>query len=279
MKHSRFFLAIFLLICAAQSFACLAQRQPKYEIGLQLYSVRDACEKDFDGVIRAVAKMGYSGVEFAGYYGRSAKHLKDLLKETKLKSYGAHVPLNDLLGDQLAKTIEFHKELGNKFICVPWLPRERLNSKAKILETAQLFNDIAVELKKHGMLLGFHNHAMEFESVEGEVIWDTFFSNTSKDVLIQFDTGNSMSAGVQAAPYLAKHPGRLYSTHVKDFSKTNSNALLGDGEVDWKEVLKVYKSKIGPKVFIIEQEVYPFPSLECAEKNLRTFEKMLGIGK
>jgi hypothetical protein len=55
---------------------------------VQLYSVRTECEKDLPGTIKAVAKMGYKGVEFAGYYGRDAKTLKKLLDGVGLKCCG-----------------------------------------------------------------------------------------------------------------------------------------------------------------------------------------------
>ena len=38
----------------------------KFRIGLQLYSIRDAMEKDMDAALRAVKEMGYDCVEFAG---------------------------------------------------------------------------------------------------------------------------------------------------------------------------------------------------------------------
>ncbi|MHC4507312.1 MAG: ubiquinol-cytochrome c reductase iron-sulfur subunit N-terminal domain-containing protein, partial [Planctomycetota bacterium] len=49
----------------------------KIGLAVQLYSVRGECKKDFDGTVRAVAEMGYEGVEFAGYYkyGRNPKGL------------------------------------------------------------------------------------------------------------------------------------------------------------------------------------------------------------
>jgi hypothetical protein len=52
------------------------QRRPRaMRIGLQLYSVRDECAKDLPAVLKAVAQMGYAGVEFAGYHGKSAEEL------------------------------------------------------------------------------------------------------------------------------------------------------------------------------------------------------------
>src|SRR5438105_11085129 len=89
------------------------------QVGLQLYAVRDDCAKDLPGVLKAVAKMGYTGVEFAGYYGRSAQELRAMLDEDGLKCYGTHIGLETLLGDNLAKTVEFNKVLGNNMLIVP----------------------------------------------------------------------------------------------------------------------------------------------------------------
>src|SRR5438132_11523772 len=93
-------------------------------IGLQLYSVRADCARDLPGVLKAVAKMGYTGVEFAGYHGRSAEELRRMLDENKLKCYGTHLDLNALLGDKFEKTVAFCRVLGCKLLVVPWLPEE-----------------------------------------------------------------------------------------------------------------------------------------------------------
>jgi sugar phosphate isomerase/epimerase len=247
----------------------------KLLIGLQLYSVRDDCAKDFPGMIKAVAKMGFTGVEFAGYYGKSAKELKQMLDENGLKCYGTHIGLDTLMGDDLLKTVEFNQILGNKMLIVPWIPEERRNTKAKIIETAKLFSDISAKLKPYGMYIGYHNHMEEFKPVDGEMPFDTFFSNTDKGVAIQFDTGNAMEAGAQAAPFIKRYPGRVLSVHVKDHSATNPKALLGEGDVHWNEVLPLILGSAGTRYFIIEQESYPTTPLDAVEKCLRNFEKML----
>ena len=71
-----------------------AADKKKIPIGLQLYSVRNDCQKDLPAVIQAVAKMGYQGVEFAGYYGRKADELRKLLDDNGLKCCGTHTGLN-----------------------------------------------------------------------------------------------------------------------------------------------------------------------------------------
>jgi sugar phosphate isomerase/epimerase len=263
-----------LIVCLGLPLRAEA-RGRHYLIGLQLYTVRDDCAKDFPGTLKAVAQMGFSGVEFAGYYGRTAEQLKAMLDEDHLKCYGTHIGLDALMGDNFDKTVAFNKVLGNKLLVIPGFPQERTSSKEAWIGTAKLCSELAKKLAKYGMVLGYHNHEMEFKPLDGELPWNTFFDNADRQVAIQFDIGNAMEAGAQAAPYLTKFPGRVISVHVKDFSSTNPNALLGEGDEHWNEVIPILKAKNGPRWFIIEQETYPFPSLVCAEKCLRTFEKML----
>lgn len=271
MRLGQLFAVMAMFVMAIGS----AVAAPKYKVGLQLYTVRDECAKDFPAVIKAVGKMGFTGVEFAGYYGRTAQELRKMLDENHLECYGTHIALDTLLGDNFEKTVEFNKILGNKLLVVPSLPGNRTNTKEALLETCKVFNEISKRLKKYGMSIGYHNHAAEFRKIDGEYVWDIFFANTDKSVVIQFDTGNALSGGAKAADFLGKYPGRTQSVHFKDFSATNSQALLGEGDVDWKAVVPLMKGKAGVKWYIIEQESYPFPSLVCAEKCLRTFEQLM----
>src|SRR5207253_3043893 len=131
-----------------------------------------------------------------GYYGRSAQEIRQWLDEDGLKAYGSHTQLDALKGDQFDKTVEFNKVLGNKLIVVPWIPVEMRNSRAKLLETCQMFNELGQRLAKQGMILSYHNHMDEFKVVDGEMPWYTFFANTDpRYVKIEFDTGNAMEAG------------------------------------------------------------------------------------
>ena len=90
-------------------------------MSLQLYSIRGDCAKDFDGALAAVAKMGFDGVEFAGYhkYADKPKELKAKLDGLGLKAAATHIGTGTLRGDALQKTIEFHQEIGCKFLIVP----------------------------------------------------------------------------------------------------------------------------------------------------------------
>lgn len=243
-------------------------------IGVQLYSVRADCARDLPGTLEQVAKMGYEGVEFAGYHGYSAQELRRMLDDLGLKCCGTHIPLETLMGDALKETVEFNLTLGNPYLIVPGLREERRNSKAAWLETARLFNEIAEQVKPYGLRVGYHNHHIEFQPMEGELPWDIFFSNTSPEVIMQFDVGNAMHGGAQAAPFLRKYPGRAVTIHVKEYSATNDKALIGEGDVNWEEIFELCETIGGTEWYIVEQESYAYPPLECIARCLENLRRM-----
>lgn len=250
----------------------------KIPIALQLYSVREDCARDLPGTLKAVADMGYDGVEFAGYYGRSAEELRKMLGDLGLKVAGTHIGIETLLGGELDKTIEFNRTIGNKFLIVPGFPRERTKSKASWLETAHAMNDIAEKLRHRGMRTGYHNHSMEFQPLEGALPWDVFFGATVHDVVMQLDTGNAMHGGVSMdglLDILRKYKGRATTVHLKEYSKSNDKAIIGEGDTRWKELLSTCETVGEAQWYIIEQESYAFTPLECAKRCVENLRRML----
>ncbi|MHC4738771.1 MAG: sugar phosphate isomerase/epimerase family protein [Planctomycetota bacterium] len=252
----------------------IARRKSRVPIGLQLYSVRKECKRDLGGVIAAVAKMGYKGVEFAGYYKNSAKELRKMLVDNGIVCCGTHTGIDTLLGDKLAGTIEFNQTLGNKYLIVPGLPKKYTKSRQAWLDTAKLFNELADKVKPSGMLVGYHNHTIEFTAMEGELGWDTFYSNTKKEVIMQLDVGNAIHGGVDPLPYLYKYPERATTVHVKEFSKTNDKALIGEGDVCWKAFFALCEAVGGTEWYIVEYESDAYPPLESVERCLTNLRRL-----
>jgi sugar phosphate isomerase/epimerase len=248
----------------------------KVKVGVQLYSVREDCQRDLPGTLKAVAQIGYAGVEFAGYYGYDAKTLRQMLDDNGLVCCGTHIGIDQLVGDNLERTVEFHQTLGCRYLIVPGLPEPYRSTRQKWAETAQLFNEIAERLKPYGMRTGYHNHWIEFEPLEGELPWDTFFSHASPDVIMQIDTGNALHGGAHAAPFVRKYPGRAITVHVKEFSRTNPSAVIGEGEVNWQEFFEACETVGGTEWYIVEQETYAHPPLETIRL---CFEAMRRMGK
>jgi sugar phosphate isomerase/epimerase len=246
----------------------------KIPIAVQLWSVRKLCEKDLAGTLAGLAKAGYQGVEFAGYYGRTAKELRKLLDDNGLRCCGTHTALNTLLGDELPRTIEFNQILGNRNLVVPSLPEKYRSSRQAWIDTAKLFAELADKVRPHKMRVGYHNHMVEFKPVDGEVPWDIFFQNTSKDVIMQIDTGNCMMGGGDPIAYVRKYPGRAITVHIKEYSASKRDALIGEGDVNWKEFFAACESVGGTEWYIVEEESGAYPGLEAVTRSLQNLRKM-----
>jgi sugar phosphate isomerase/epimerase len=264
VKHSAVIGATAAAVNPLRTFAATAKG--KIPIGVQLYSVRKDCEKDLPGTLNAVGKMGYKAVEFAGYYGRDAKTLRKLLDDAGLKCCGTHTALDTILPDKLAKTVEFNQTLGNINLIVPSLPEKNRKTKEDWQKTADLFSAAAEKVKPDGMRVGYHNHSVEFVAIDGEIPWDIFFNRAGKDVRIQYDIGNAAPTGADARVYLKKFPGRVVSTHVKPYSKSDRNALIGKDELPWSEIFNLCENVSGVEWYIIEYERQNEPPLVSIEK-------------
>jgi sugar phosphate isomerase/epimerase len=243
-------------------------------MGLQLYSVRHECARDLRGTLKAIAEMGYDGVEFAGYYGHSAKDLRALLDEYKLKCCGTHTGFDTLQDDELPLTIAFNQTLGNRYLIVPWLADKYRDSSAAWLETAQEFNRIAEKLKPHDMLTGYHNHHIEFQPIAGGVPFDLLFGNTMPEVVMQTDLGNALMGGGDPIACLRRYPGRSTTIHLKEYSSTNEAALIGEGEVDWPAVFNLCETTGGTQWYIVEYEHEKIPPLEAVARCRENLRKM-----
>ncbi|MBN2710936.1 MAG: sugar phosphate isomerase/epimerase, partial [Planctomycetes bacterium] len=83
-------------------------------IGIQLYSVRDNLTADFEGTIKAIAEMGYAGVEPAGNYGAGVESAKKLFDSLGLEVPSAHLPMP--VGDDMNKAFDMAETLCTKRI-------------------------------------------------------------------------------------------------------------------------------------------------------------------
>ncbi len=247
---------------------------PKIPIALQLYSVRNDCAEDLPGTLEKVAKMGYEGVEFAGYYDYQAEELRRLLDDNGLICCGSHLRIETLLGDELMRTVEFNKTLGNPYLICPGLPEEYRDSREAWLSTAELFNKISARVRPLEMWTGYHNHHIEFTELDGELPWDTFFGNTDREVVMQLDTGNALHGGADVVPFLERYPGRALTVHLKEYSAANDKALIGEGEVRWEELFDLCETTGATRWYIVEQESYAYPPLECVERCLQKLREM-----
>ena len=148
---------------------------PHKIIGLQLYSLRDAMQKNVPATLKKTAKMGYQTLETAGYdagklYGYSPAEFRKMCEDLGMQVMGAHVG-RKYTKETDAEVMEWWKEAldaqaeaGCSYVVQPWF--ELGNTLDDIKLYCDYFNRVGAEAKKRGMRFGFHNHNKEFENVK-----------------------------------------------------------------------------------------------------------------
>ena len=244
-------------------------------IGTQLWCVRKQLATDIPGTLGAVGALGYQAVELENAFGKSGAEWKGWLDAAKLKPCGFHHRLSELQGDALAASVEFNQAIGNRNLVIRSLAPPVYTSADLLKKTADEVNEVAERLKPHKMRVGYHNHTTDFNRIDGEYWWNRFADQTSKDVMLQFDTGNaSEMEGVTPQSLIRRNAGRTISIHVKPFSKKDPNAYLGADELDWPAIMTAAETVGGIEWYIIEYEKEGVPPLESLKANLELFKKL-----
>ncbi len=189
----------------------------KFNVGIQLYGVRNAMAEDFEGTLKAIRDMGYEYVEFAGYYGKSAEEIKAILDNLGLKCVSVHQGL-DFYDNDAQAGVDYLKTFGVKYSVIPWYGKELLAGSDKWEESKKHFNEIADLLHKNGMMLGYHNHEFEFEKFEGKYLHDYIFEAVPSDrIFPELDTCWVHYAGIKPEDKIREFSGRVPVVHLKDF--------------------------------------------------------------
>ncbi len=267
----------------------VAQTKPKQTqrigVGLQLYSVRDDCARDFDRTLAKVAAMGITGVEFAGYhkYANDAKGLKKQLDANGLKAIATFIATGDLLGDALKRNVEFSKTICCEILTVGGDGAFCNDAGNKRL--ADISNKASEDLKPHGMVCGYHNHASEMAiAANGKTWWEIFAKRTNKDVVLHCDVSWVARGGQDPVEMIRKFPGRTTAIHAKPFVKHSDKGkrdFIGHDSLDWKGIIAACYEAGGTKWFSVEQETYPEgkSAMQCSDISIQGFKAILADTK
>lgn len=206
--------------------------------GIQLYTLRRAMAEDFDGTLERVAEIGYREVEFAGYFDRTPEQVRAALDRVGLVSPATHVPLQQVRED-LDATLAATRTIGHRYVIVPSLPGE-LRTAAGYAEVATQLNRAGETAARSGITIGYHNHDIDFATVDGKVPFDLLIERTDP-VLVTFelDLYWISKAGFDPLEFIDEHPGRFATVHVKDMADTAEREMVdpGQGTVDFPGVL------------------------------------------
>ncbi len=269
--------AMFNSAIPMNSEAAYGLRSLKRPIGFQVWTIKDQLIKDFAGTLKMMADLGYETVEmcsppgysgsgFAPLVGMRASEMKRIVEEAGLKLESTHYGMGELR-DNLSERIDFALESGQKQMIASsfWLPKTATLSDWK--KAADELNEIGAKTKRAGIQTGFHNHHMEFEKLEGQLIYDVLIDQFDPELVkMQFQVA-VISIGYRAADYFNKYPGRFISAHLADWSIADEKQVpIGQGVVDWKELFKAAE-KCGVKNYFVEMAPKTFkPSADYLKK-------------
>jgi Sugar phosphate isomerases/epimerases len=249
----------------------------KPAIGIQLYTFRDVTKDDLLGTLKKVAEIGYQAVEFAGFFGHSAKEVRKVLDDNGLKAPSAHIPLNfqepDKLESDLKQQIEYALELGLEYVITPWAPFPETPTETDLESFIEKIDKASQLVTAAGLKYGYHNHDFEFKQVGGKTIMDHLLERIPADRLIaEFDLGWVHVGGCSPLEYLERYKGRVPIAHFKDFAQGREDTEIGYGSVGYDQVLPAALAA-GVNTIIVEQEQFKSSPFESAAISLEFFKK------
>jgi sugar phosphate isomerase/epimerase len=266
---------------------------PKSYIGLQLYTVRDAMQKDPAGTLAKVAQLGYNSVEGATYtgsqkfYGMDPASFAKLLKQTGLIMPSSHYRLGEeqdkgqpVLGTMLHgwdKAVDDAAQAGVKYMVCAYLSEAERGNLDHYKYVADQLNKAGERTKKAGIQLCYHNHDFEFAAQDGKLPFDLLLSNTDKALVqIELDLYWATKAGKDPVALFQQHPGRFPLWHVKDMDNTPKKNFteVGSGVIDFKRIF-AQANKAGLKYYFVEQDQTPGSPFDSIKKSITHIKRTL----
>jgi sugar phosphate isomerase/epimerase len=263
----------------------------KFGVGLQLYTIRDAMNKDVPGSLKMISDMGYKNLELASYangkfYGYAPEEFKKLVNDLGMDIISSHASVEStgITLENAKKMAEDHAKVGVKYCVQPWVVEEARKTIDSYKKMVADWNKVGKIMKEYGIQFGYHNHNFEFDTVEGKIpYFDIFMPELDKDlVTMEMDLFWTIKAGQNPIDIFKKYPGRFQLLHFKDmftkeapFVKVASHdfAPVGAGLINFREILDA-KDIAGMKYFFVEQDSTkdgkPFDAIQTSITNLTT---------
>jgi sugar phosphate isomerase/epimerase len=233
-------------------------------IGSQVWPVRSML-KDFPAFAKMISKIGVTRLELCSPIGYGAefaslknpKEVKEILDDHGLSSESSHFSMHELRHSQ-EKSLEWAKEIGITQIITATLGDGNGGdhpTSEQVKKAAEEYNRIAEVSAKAGLQQGLHNEGFEISMVDGKRTYDLLFDLLDpKLVKFQFQM-STITAGLVAADYFTRYPGRFYSMHLQDVDMSSAKhpqVAIGKGSIDWSRTFDAAKVG-GVKNYFVEQ--------------------------
>lgn len=249
-------------------------------LAVQLYSLREQAEKDFAGVLKKVADIGYKAVEPAGFWNIRPRDFRKIISDLGLDMYSSHSPW--ARSHNLGEVMDIADSIGLKRIVCGYGPQEFADIDA-IKRTADITNKMQEVLAKNGFTLFQHNHNFEFERIDGTLKYE-IYAKLCPNVKFQIDAFWSTNFGNEDATEMLKlFSERTISFHLKDgLLKQQQRELtitkgtldrkielrpLGSGQLDIKKLVANLPEAVDS--IIVELDYCNIDMAEAIEKSYK----------
>lgn len=235
-------------------------------IGAQYYTIRDFCQslEDFDKSCEKVSKIGYKTVQLSGIGDFKAEDIKKILDKYSLEAVCTHRPPQNYL-ENLDREIEFHKTIGCNILGIGCFPERDITIESIEL-FAEKYRPVANKLKEHTLTLAYHNHAFEFEKIDGKFIFDIIKEKMACDNFkLILDAYWLSFAGVNPSAFIRKHSEDIACIHLKDLKMTGSKpsfAPIGAGNLDWDDIMEACENS-SAQYALVEQDICDGNPFDC----------------
>jgi len=248
-----------------------ARAVKKIPVALQLWSLRDDFRRDFATTVADVARIGYQGVELAGYGNLDVQGVKAALDAAQLQVAGMHVGFAALCSD-LNTVINDALLLGSRHVTCPSWPAVQFISAAACERIGERLAEIGKTLRTVGLTFSFHNHAAELKIIEGRSVFDWMLGAAApRDLKAEPDVYWLHVGGCAPVKFLRDHGARCPLIHLKDEKE------LGLGPVNFSEVFAAIDEIGVAEWLIVEQESYnhaPLESVRLCFEQLKTWGRI-----
>jgi sugar phosphate isomerase/epimerase len=183
-------------------------------ISVQLYSLREAAAADFGSVLRDVGRIGFAGVELAGFHGMAPAEVRSRVSDAGMVVSSAHI---GSVGDELPQLLDDLEAVGCSNAVLAFLPPADFSDRAIITANAAAINRGCALAAARGISLGYHNHWWEFQTVlDGDTAWNHLMSELDPAVFVELDMYWATLGGHNPVDLISASDSRVRLLHVKD---------------------------------------------------------------
>ena len=273
----------FSALAALPATSLLARRLEA--VGVQLYTVRSVLPQRPAEILRAIEAIGYTEIEAT--YADFDK-LLPAVKSTRLKPMSIHLDntlMNPGKEEELARAIDQTKTWGFTYAVFPYLPPAERGGLDKFRELCDRLNRAGAKCREAGLRFCYHNHAFEFEPMEGTTGFEVMIDRLDKSLCaFEVDVFWVSVAGHDPVELLQKLSGRVPLLHLKDkargtpvmFKESVARSAfkeVGQGVLDWRGLLRA-ASSAGVQHYFVEQDQTPGDPVDSLRQSFTYISKL-----